>query len=300
MAAEYPSTLPDLAALLTDPLSFANFQRLVEEQQAALTTLGTNPQGTYGNLAARVAALEARLAALANTGYRGLRITNQAGTPTTQLVVEAELLTVEGLTLQSVAATIDLTASGKNGRTGARATNTWYYIWVGANPATGEVCGVVDTSAARAGIDVSHVSLAGFTAWRRVGARRTNATGSGEWLRATQTDGWVLYQALTAHTTGGLSATANAVVARSIATAVPPTSRLGLIAGELAAGTTNVELRVYETGTSPSYRLLASEVRTTNSPQLMPLSDTQSYDWSCTETVTNAVYQWVDGYYESL
>jgi hypothetical protein len=296
MAASYPSSLPDLATLvLSDPLSFAQFTRLIEETQAALNTLGINPQGAYGTLVARVAALEARLAPLANTGYRDVRLVNQAAAPTTKLVVTADLLAVEGQSVADLSIVLDLTATGKNGMTHPRAVSTWYFLWVGVNPTTGEVAVIADDQATRGGIDTSHASLAGFTAWRRIGARRTNATGAGEWTRATQHDGWLLYQALEGFTTGGSNA--NQIYTRTVATSVPSTSRLALVGADLGGGTAAVELRIYEADQT-AYRVLVRGPQVVNSPQFVTLDAVREFDWSTTEQLTNAVFMWTDGYYD--
>ena len=192
--ATYPGSVPDLAAIcLSNPQSFAQFTALVAELQAIVATLGPNPQAAFGTVDARVDALEATAAVAANTGYRNVRVFNNASTPLTKIDVTADVLACEGALLTNVACTVDLTVTGKNGMTHTRAVSTWYHVWVGQKPSTGEVCAILDDQPTRGLIDVSHATLTGFTRWRRVGARRTDAVSTGQLPRCTQVDDVALY-----------------------------------------------------------------------------------------------------------
>lgn len=296
MAASYPGSVPDLATLvLSNPQSYAQFTRLIEELQAAFTTLGANPQAGSGTVDARLDTLEATLLVAANTGYRNLRVANNATTPATKLDVSADLLAVEGALLSTVAVTIDLTATGKNGMTATRAVSTWYYVWVGQHGTTGEVCAILDDASGRSLIDVSHASLIGFTRWRRVGAVRTNATSSGELPRTTQVGDWCSHIGYADF--AALNSSANVWTTRALSTSVPPSSRRAVIAGVLN-GTTNPSLYVSEVGVDAD-RLLTEQLYKV-SETIVTLDASQQYRWKSTETSTAGVLFWTVGYWDAI
>lgn len=298
MAASYPGSVPDLAALvLSNPQSYAQFTRLIEELQAALTTLGANPQGASGTVDARLDALEAALTVAANTGYRNLRVGTNTTTPTTKLDVAADVLAVEGELKSGVAVTIDLTATGKNGMTATRAVSTWYYAWIGVHPTTGEVCGILDDSPDRAAIDVSHGSLSGFVKWRRVGAARTNATGSGELVRHLQQDGCCLYAALNDNVQ--YSSTANVRQTRTVSNSVPATTRLALIGFEVQGGTSSAQQLWVEWQGVTGGRLILDAYPATQTTWVA-LNTSRQFDWYTVQNTTNGVFLWVAGYQDTL
>jgi len=53
--ASYPTTIPDLVALIVQGMPIENLITVVDELHAALVTLGTNPQGAAGTVANRFA-----------------------------------------------------------------------------------------------------------------------------------------------------------------------------------------------------------------------------------------------------
>jgi hypothetical protein len=79
--------------------------------------------------------------------------TASGGASATTVLVTADWLLVEdtggqGRRLADVNLSVAITASGVNGLdTGAEAANTWYYVWVIFNPATGTVAGLLSASA---------------------------------------------------------------------------------------------------------------------------------------------------------
>jgi hypothetical protein len=299
MAASYPGSVPDLAALtLSNPQSYAQFTRLIEELQAVFATLGANPQAGSGTVDARLDALDATLLAAANTGYRNLRVANNATTPTTKLDVSADLLAVEGALLSTVAVTIDLTVTGKNGMTATRAVSTWYYVWVGQHGTTGEVCAILDDASSRSLIDVSHASLSGFTRWRRVGARRTNATGSGELPRLTQTDTLAVYETWT-DLTGPSTATVGTWATRTISVAVPPTARRALVGTEWAnAAATYTQMKVSEVGVDVGRGIGYGDIE--HGETWVNLDSAQAFRWVAAIATASNVYWWTVGYHDSI
>lgn len=299
MAASYPGSIPDLAALvLSNPQSYAQFTRLIEEIQAALNTLGANPQAGSGTVDARLDALEATLAVGANLGYRDLLIRNNSTTPSTKLDVSIQRIAVEGALLSAVAVTIDLTVTGKNGMTATRAVSTWYYLWVGVNPSTGEVCAILDDSANRSLIDTSHASLSGFAKWRRVGAWRTNATGSGELPRAVQTDTLRLYDTWP-DLTGPASATSGVWATRTLTSAVPPTAWTALVGVEFAnAATTYSQIKVSQVGVDVGRAIAYGDIE--HGESWVALDSGQAFRWQAAIANAANVYWWTVGYHDAI
>jgi hypothetical protein len=85
-------------------------------------------------------------------GYRNLVIENNAGTPNSQVDIDADAVALEDTTgrartVRSVNLTADITASGANGLdTGAEAGATWYYIWVIYNETTQTIASLLSAS----------------------------------------------------------------------------------------------------------------------------------------------------------
>ena len=192
MAIEYPGALFDADQLADAIVSPADWDKVVRELRAGLGTLGVNPQGADASVLARLDRLDSLIATFGQVGFRQLRVNNDVTTPNAKVLVEADVLVCEGSVLSALSLFVDITVAGKNGlSTGSEAANTWYYVWVGHNPTTGERAGIFDPSSLRTGITLSHASLSGFTRWVRVGAVRNNA--SSNFLRFVQQDRRVLY-----------------------------------------------------------------------------------------------------------
>lgn len=296
--ATYPGAIPDLVALVPTPTqSHAQAVEFAQECQAGLATLGANPQAGYGTVDARLDALEALLVVAANTGYRNLLIRNHGTTPTTKLNVTADILAVEGVLLTTVSVTIDLTVTGKNGMTATRAVSTWYYVWVGQNPSSGEVCAILDDASSRSLIDVSHASLTGFTKWRRVGALRTNGTGSGELPHQLQQDGCCLYAALNDNV--AYSSTANVRQTRTVSNSVPPTSRHALVGFQVGGGTSSAQELWVEFQGITGGRLIVSDYPSTQTAWVV-LTAAQQFDWYTIQNTTTGVSIWVAGYHDPI
>ena len=236
MASPYPTSIPDLLTagstyyLLKDPLPFEVWTALAEHVQALLNTAGPVPQGTKGSIRGRLDSVESALVSLGTTGMVNLRINNDATTPTSKLTVTADVLGIEGLVAQNASVTLDIATTGKNGITFTRAVNTWGYVWAGLKASTLEFAVILDDASTRSAIDVSNASLTGFLNWRRIGARRLNATGSGNFYLAFQQDRRVIYTeangAAPLRVLSGGASTSYAAPTTALTGLVPPTSRM--------------------------------------------------------------------------
>jgi hypothetical protein len=213
----------------TSPLTLTEWNDVGDYLQAVTEKLGVNPQGGYGTVRAWLDALQGSLALLGATGYRNLLVANNATTPNSTVDVTADLLGIEGYVAGDVSVTADIAVEGKNGfdnlSADAEDANTWYYVWVGYRPATDERCGLLSKASSRASLVLSHSSLVGFTAFRRVGAVRND--GSSNFRAFQQQDGCCLY----ATADGGdarvlTNDRTTSMTAVSCAAMVPPTSRL--------------------------------------------------------------------------
>src|SRR4030067_1726591 len=70
----------------------------------------------------------------ATESYLTLVIQNNSGAATNKVDITADVLTVEGIRLESVNVSADITAAGAGGLdTGGEDSNMWYYVWVIAN-----------------------------------------------------------------------------------------------------------------------------------------------------------------------
>lgn len=107
---------------------------------------------------------------------RALKITNNAGTPNTQVdVTAAEVMLntpdLEQIFAASVARTADIAASGANGLdTGAKTNSTWYYLWIISNRLT---------TAALLSLSATAPTMpTGYTYRALVGAVRVDGSGN--------------------------------------------------------------------------------------------------------------------------
>lgn len=196
---------------------------LFEEVEAIEENVGPRANGAYPSIAERLDAIEALQQALGYGTRVALIVENGTAAPTTSMHVTADILAVEGvlcgnLTDRPLDITLDMTVTGKNGRIEA-ASDTWWYAWVGVNPASGEVAGAMSTVSDRASLDLTDSSFEGLTHWRRVGAVKRVSSAL---LRRRQQDAIVLYDnaqdlAVSYQTSWHTE---------SAAAFVPPTSRL--------------------------------------------------------------------------
>lgn len=189
--AEYPATVPNLLdRFALSGLAKDDWVAKLEEDQAVFDALGPMPAGPYGTVANAIVELSQIAATFGSFAHRNLRIRWASDTT---VAVTADLLAVEGQLVTNLSLTLDVTASGALGTASSRATSKWFYVWVGVNPTTGLATGQLDDTHLRSGLDTSHADFAGFTAWVRIGAVRTNATGSGNFIPFTQEGARVVY-----------------------------------------------------------------------------------------------------------
>lgn len=228
----YPSTIyvhTDRDAIFTQDRKNA----FGEEIGAIQTELGLNPRtsvlyGARPSVADRLGLIDTILQAGLDVGAQGLRITMNAVSPLTTVDVTADVLNVQGFGLAAVSVSAALTVSGLNGLdTGAEAANTWYSVWVGYSPVSGTRAALLSTSATRAGLTLTHASLVNYTAWRRVGWVRNNA--SSNLVPMIQQQARVRYETevdVTQVLAGGNATAFTAISTSSMQAVVPPNVRL--------------------------------------------------------------------------
>lgn len=109
---------------------------------------------------------------IGNALKAALIVANNGGAPATKIDVDADLLSVQGVSLAAVNLTADITVSGANGiDAGAAANNTWYAVHVITNADGTLVASLLSLSASAPTLP------AGYTKFRRVGwARRAVGT----------------------------------------------------------------------------------------------------------------------------
>lgn len=146
-------------------------------------------------------------APLSNGSANGLTITNNAGTPTTQIDIatagRSVLENTSGGTISIAAAsfTINAATTGANGLdAGSLANNTWYYNYIISNGST--TAGLMSTSA------TAPTMPSGYVYKYRVGTSRT--AGAATFLRLKQNGNVVRYQVVAASTTPNLPIINNA------------------------------------------------------------------------------------------
>lgn len=247
--ANLPNALPDFDPLREGmpDVGPAPFLNLVDETDELAKMVGAGAAGTYANVRERLAALEAILTAFGLGTLQGLIVENGSAAPTSTMRVTADLLAVEGslignLTTLPFDLTCDMSVVGKNGRIEA-ISDTWWYLWVGVNPSSGEIATALSTQRLRADLDLSDSSFEGLTRWRRVGAVARN----GGFLRRRQQDRVVLYDDAQVITT-----TYRSSWHTEAAVYVPPTSRVATLQLKVEPTSTgaNAQFQVRPTGVS--------------------------------------------------
>jgi hypothetical protein len=188
-------------------------------------------------------------------GFINLVVTNNSGTPTTSVDVDADAVTVEttggeAYRIRSVNLTIACAGTGANGLdAGSLSTSTWYSIWVIYNPTTSTTAGLAGTSA------TAPTMPSGYTAKARVGWMRTN--GSSQFHRITQRGRraqWIVgtdpavARNIANGVAGTYSTTSPVLAAVSITTHVPTTaSSIQIMATTSYGGGTNGSVLVAPT-----------------------------------------------------
>lgn len=187
------------------------------------------------------------------SGAQGLVIANNAGTPNTNIDITADqavLINATGavpLYAQAVSLTINTTTTGANGLdTGARASSTWYNLFIISDG---------NTVAGLASLSATAPTLPGAFAFKvRVGAMRTD--GSGNFLRSRQAGNKVTNLTSAANlptiTTNG--AIGGTYTNFSISTFAPPTAVsifLNTFAGSNGVGPSFLGVAGFQAGTAP-------------------------------------------------
>jgi hypothetical protein len=163
----------------------------------------------------------------------------------------------------------------------------------------------------RGSLTLSHGSLSGFTKWKRVGSRKTNATSGGQFLGAYQQDHVVLYDAgLTA--TRSLSSGAGAgdtswatltLGGGNVSTSYVHTLVLhAFVTGEMiASGGAGGQLLVRPNGSSSTGQILTqvgASVDLGAATKWVPMNGSQQIQWAATNPSSNSIY--VAGYYDPI
>ena len=113
--------------------------------------------------------------------YQNLVIQNNATNPTFQMDIDADFIRVEGVQVDNVNLTVDLTTGGANGLdthpTTPEAASTWYHIWAivdVSTPASPVVAGLLSVQYPGSGVDPTMPS--GYTKKQYLGAVYNDAT----------------------------------------------------------------------------------------------------------------------------
>ncbi len=184
----------------------------------------------------RISAAEAKITPLQSIGravIRGLMV--QYNTANRVVVKPGICLDGDGVEAIEVAAdlTLDITTSGANGLdTGTESANTWYYVWLIKNTASGMVAGLLSASSS------TPVMPAGYTRKRLLPIAVRN-DASGNFIDFMVAEGWpsrpkVIYNAASDFTAGTFlnilaGATNTTFAASSLAGLVPPISRMAVL-----------------------------------------------------------------------
>lgn len=263
--------------------------------------------GTAASVDARIAAIEARLAAQGNADLRNLRVGFDTGTPASQVRIQAELLAIEGQLVEAIDNTVNFAALGLNGLdTGTVQASTRYWLWQGYNPTTLARGALASTQSLRGNLNLTHASLAGFTHWRRVGTIRTRPENT-QLMRVLQQDrlAWLDFpngenRALNAVAGTGSYATIN------LGAWVPSVSRLALVRAIIADGhTTGASFFIRAMGATTGGQVIASGsvapgVGTgARNDVWVPLNSVQQLEWNGTSGVPGFSLE-VVGYWDPL
>ncbi|MEK6615423.1 MAG: hypothetical protein AABZ32_04830 [Bacteroidota bacterium] len=173
-------------------------------------------QGFYYNISTTTTPNWAFLVPNSCTGYDNLVIQS---TSTSTVTITADRLCVDSLSLSSINVTIDIGVVGIAGGldAGAKAANTWYYVFVISNSSGTSVNGLLSLSS------TAPTMPSGYTKKRRVGAVWNNA--SSNFRQFVQEGNFCLYQEDDNFLLQAGSATTWTTINASAY--IPPTSRRG-------------------------------------------------------------------------
>lgn len=243
-------------------------------------------------------------------GYkRGLKVSRNSSNPTYQVDISAGSCRSDDNTFNMVnpgTIVVSLAASGANGLdTGSEASNTWYYVWLIYNPTTLTYAGLFSTSS------VSPTMPSGYTLKRRIFSVRNNA--SSNFLNWTQILGddrlsKVMYDLEDGGNVTVLSGgTSTSYVDVSLASFIPPTSRLAILNLQYVADSTSEYMKVRPNGSTsdpPVFHqrggnssLLASASSSAQHEVTTDASQTIEYANSATGGNSTIL---VNGFYEEL
>ncbi len=226
----WPDDIPTLTAALKDgEIGPAEWDEILTLLYGIPPVLGTGVKAAFASLAARLAAMQAQLDAQGTTGLVNLRVTNDATSPNSKLVITADTIAIGGTVVNNVSVVADIAVDGKNGfdNLGADAEDalTWYSAYIGLRPDTGELCGLLSKSATTP--ITTHASLnALFTKFRRVA--RVYNDGSSNFRRFRKDDHWVKYEhgQVFTHASNAAATDAADNTASSCTTVYPPGTKL--------------------------------------------------------------------------
>lgn len=198
---------------------------------------------------------------LALPGVNGLVITNNSGTPTTSIDIDADNAVLvntsgDGIRTGAVNLTVACAGTGANGLdAGSLANNTWYHIYIISNGTT--TAGLASTSA------TAPTMPSGYTYKYRVGAVRT--LGAATFIRVRQVGKHAQYTVVASSTTpnypimdSGTAGNISTPTWEAVATGsyVPPTATriLGMLGGSGGAaviGAPNNAAGAWNSSTNP-------------------------------------------------
>lgn len=169
--------------------------------------------------AARFAVSDAgKITVGATESFVNLAVQTNDLTPDTRIDVAADVLTVEGIRLENVNVSADITVSGVGGLdTGGEDSDKWYYIWVIANGAGTSVNALLTKEGSAS--EFAPVMPFGYTKKRRVGSVKNSG---GNFLKFSQEGNKVNYLVLNQVLGGGTATSFTDVDCSSF---VPPKSR---------------------------------------------------------------------------
>jgi len=198
--------------------------------------------------------------------YEGLVCQNNAGTPNSQVDINANAIVVGGYRFVSPNLTVDIETSGANGlEPGASETvSTWYHHWAIANfsdPASPVIAGLLSEQYPGSGSDPTLPS--GYTEKTYLGAVYND--GSGDFISFSQRDDWVVSDDAVVLSNGNDTTYQSSGSGVDLSVAVPPTAKAlhgwintndtssGLAIGYIAstaAGLGEVRVQSLPTGTA--------------------------------------------------
>ncbi|OHB77369.1 MAG: hypothetical protein A2Z34_11540 [Planctomycetes bacterium RBG_16_59_8] len=240
----------------------------------------------------------------ATESYVNLVIQNNSGAATNKVDITADVLTVDGIRLESVNVSADITAAGAGGRdAGSEAANMWYYVFVIANNDGTSWNGLLSTSS------TSPTMPSGFTKKRRVGTVRND--GSSNFLQFVQEGSKVRYSAPGGTNDILVAGQATSFTAISAAAFVPPTSRAVALAWNMTLGHNAVSVFWAQTR-KPSAAAITSHLQMLSSPinnllteasymeQILDDSRQLEYYISAVPSAGGGVYINVLGYFDRM